>query len=90
MALLRAGLSILAVLIVLLTGLAAVASFFLGSMQNVPQKSIDPWFIAYGLAGVAVIYALSRRDIQTPSVILACVWAGPAVFVIIRMLVKVL
>ncbi len=90
MGVLRAVLSVLAVLIVLLTAIVAIGGFFLGSMQNNAQKSIDPRFIAYGLAGVAVIYLLSRRDVQTPSIVFACVWATPALLAILHFTIKTL
>ena len=90
MGVLRGLLSVLAVLIVILTAISAVGFFFLGSMQNNSQKSIDPLFIAYGLAGIGVIYALSRRDIPNLSVAIACIWAAPAVYLVLKLLSRVL
>ena len=79
----------LAVVIVALTAITAFGFFFLESMTNHPPKSVNPFFVIYGLAGIGVVVTLSRREIQVPAIIFACVWAAPAVFVILRTLAKV-
>lgn len=85
---LRIALVMLAVGIVALTAIAAFGLFFLESMTNHPPKSVNPFFVIYGLAGFAVIVLLSRRELPMPVIIISCAWAAPAIWVILRTLTK--